>query len=64
LVTNPGCGVCIGGHLGLIAKDEVCISASNRNFMGRMGSRQGQIYLASPAVVAASAIAGHIADPR
>jgi 3-isopropylmalate/(R)-2-methylmalate dehydratase large subunit len=64
LVTNPGCGVCIGGHLGLIAKDEVCISASNRNFMGRMGSRQGQIYLASPAVVAASALAGEIADPR
>jgi 3-isopropylmalate/(R)-2-methylmalate dehydratase large subunit len=64
LVTNPGCGVCIGGHLGLIASDEVCISTSNRNFMGRMGSRQGQIYLASPAVVAASALAGQIADPR
>jgi 3-isopropylmalate/(R)-2-methylmalate dehydratase large subunit len=64
LVTNPGCGVCLGGHLGVIASEEVCISSSNRNFRGRMGSVEGQIYLASPAVVAASAIAGEIADPR
>lgn len=63
-VTNPGCGVCIGGHLGVIAAGEVCIASSNRNFRGRMGSKDGQIYLASPAVVVASALAGNIADPR
>lgn len=64
LVTNPGCGVCIGGHLGLIAKDEVCVASSNRNFRGRMGSSEGLVYLASPAVVVASALAGKICDPR
>lgn len=64
LVTNPGCGVCIGGHLGLIAKDEVCVSSSNRNFRGRMGSPEGRVYLASPAVVVASALAGEICDPK
>ncbi len=64
LVTNPGCGACLGGHLGLLAPGEVCISSSNRNFRGRMGSREAEIYLASPAVVAASAVKGEIADPR
>lgn len=64
LVTNPGCGVCIGGHLGVIAKDEVCVASSNRNFRGCMGSLEGRIYLASPAVVAASAVAGAICDPN
>lgn len=63
-VTNPGCGVCLGGHLGVIASGEVCIASSNRNFRGRMGSVAGEIYLASPAVVAAAALAGEIADPR
>jgi 3-isopropylmalate/(R)-2-methylmalate dehydratase large subunit len=64
LVTNPTCGACIGGHMGLLADGEVCIASSNRNFVGRMGSRKGEIYLASPAVVVASAIAGCIRDPR
>ncbi len=64
LVTNPTCGACIGGHMGLLADGEVCIASSNRNFIGRMGSTKGEIYLASPAVVVASAIAGHICDPR
>ena len=64
LVTNPTCGACIGGHMGLLADDEVCISASNRNFVGRMGSTKSAVYLASPEAVAAAAIAGVITDPR
>ena len=60
----PGCGTCIGLGRGLIRKGEVGISSTNRNFEGRMGDREGQVYLASPAVVAASAIAGHIAAPQ
>ncbi len=59
----PGCGPCIGLGVGLLEKGEVGISATNRNFKGRMGSRDAQCYLASPEVVAASAIAGHIAGP-
>jgi len=59
----PGCGACIGLGVGLLEKGEVGISATNRNFKGRMGSRDAQAYLASPAVVAASAIAGHITGP-
>lgn len=64
VVTNSTCGACFGYHMGVIGPGEVCITASTRNFKGRMGSAEAEIYMASPATVAASAIAGTIVDQR
>jgi len=63
IVCGSACGPCLGGHIGLLAAGETCVASSNRNFIGRMGSTQANVYLASPATVAASAIAGRIISP-
>lgn len=64
VVSNPTCGACLGGYMGILGDNEVAISTTNRNFVGRMGSRSSKVYLANSAVAAASAITGYITDPR
>ncbi|MEW6041643.1 MAG: aconitase family protein, partial [Elusimicrobiota bacterium] len=63
VVNPPTCGPCLGGHLGILAEGERCIATTNRNFTGRMGHPESEVYLANPAVVAASSIKGRIAHP-
>jgi 3-isopropylmalate/(R)-2-methylmalate dehydratase large subunit len=63
IISPPSCGACLGGHLGILAEGERAIATTNRNFVGRMGHTKSEVYLASPAVCAASAILGRIAGP-
>jgi len=64
VVSTSTCGPCLGGHMGVLAAGERCLSTTNRNFVGRMGSTKSEVYLSGPAVAAASAVLGHIASPE
>jgi 3-isopropylmalate/(R)-2-methylmalate dehydratase large subunit len=63
IISPPSCGACLGGHMGILAEGEKAIATTNRNFIGRMGHPKSEVYLASPAVAAASAVLGRIASP-
>jgi 3-isopropylmalate/(R)-2-methylmalate dehydratase large subunit len=64
IISPPSCGACLGGHMGILAEGERAIATTNRNFVGRMGHPKSEVYLASPAVAAASAVLGRIASPE
>jgi len=64
VVSTPTCGPCLGGHMGILASGEKAVTTTNRNFVGRMGHKESEVYLASPAVAAASAVTGKIENPN
>ena len=64
VVSTPTCGPCLGGYMGILAAGERCVSTTNRNFVGRMGHPESEVYLASPYVAAASAVTGKISQPQ